>query len=191
MIQLHAERWWAVVLRGLVAVLFGAVTLIWPNLTLAALIIMYGVFALADGAMGLIGLLSGRRGSGPRWAHLVDALLSIAAGLIALLWPGITSLALLWLVAAWALARGLLQVVLAISQRDRLARPWLLVLAGVLSLLLGVVYAIFPQAGILSLVWILGVFAVLHGVALIARGLMLRDVNRAFEDQGRQATAPR
>lgn len=178
MLRQQAERWWAVALRGLVAVVFGVVTLAWPNLTLAAIILLYGAFALADGVLGIVALLLGRRRPGPRWAQVLDSLLSIAAGLIALLWPGITSLALIWLIAAWALAKGILQVVLGVRLRGQVSRPWLLVLAGVLSLILGVIYVIFPQAGILSLVWVLGVFALLHGVSLIARGFLLRDVDR-------------
>src|SRR5690606_10563107 len=103
MLRQQTERWWAVALRGLVAVIFGVVALVWPNLTLAAIVVLYGVFAIADGATGLVTLLFGFRRVGPRWFQLLDALLSIAAGLIALLWPGITSLALIWLIAAWAL----------------------------------------------------------------------------------------
>lgn len=184
----QSERWWAVTLNGVVALIVGVVTLLWPGITLGALIVIFGIFTLADGVLGLGALLFGARRVGPWWLRLLGSLLSIAAGLIALLWPGITSLALLWLVAAWALAKGILQIVIAVRYREHLARTWLLVLAGAVSLILGIVYVLFPGAGILSLVWLLGIFAIVYGGALIARGLLLRDVNRAFKGEARADT---
>lgn len=174
------DRWWAVVLRGAVAVLFGAATLIWPGLTLGVLIVLYGIYAVVDGAFGLLGLLSGARPEHPWWVRLLDALVSLGAGLVALFWPGITSLALLWLVAGWALAKGVLQIILAVSLRRRMSNVRLLALAGVISVILGIVYVLFPQAGILSLVWVLGLYALVYGIVLFARGLALRVARRAL-----------
>src|SRR5690554_5620824 len=139
MLRTRAERWWAVALRGLAAVILGVVALLWPNLTLGALIVLFGIFVLADGAVGIFGLLSGLQRSRPWWVQLLEALLSIAAGLVALLWPALTSVALLWVIAVWAIARGLLQVILAVRFREWLPRPWMLGVAGALSLLLGIV----------------------------------------------------
>lgn len=147
MLRQQSERWWAVTLNGVVALIVGVVTLLWPGITLGALIVIFGIFTLADGVLGLGALLFGARRVGPWWLRLLGSLLSIAAGLIALLWPGITSLALLWLVAAWALAKGILQIVIAVRYREHLARTWLLVLAGAVSLILGIVYVLFPGGG--------------------------------------------
>lgn len=122
------------------------------------------------------------------WAVTLNGVVALIVGVVTLLWPGITSLALLWLVAAWALAKGILQIVIAVRYREHLARTWLLVLAGAVSLILGIVYVLFPGAGILSLVWLLGIFAIVYGGALIARGLLLRDVNRAFKGEARADT---
>ena len=165
MLRREAQRWWVVALRGLAAVVFGVVAFVWPNLTLAAIIVLYGAFAVTDGVLGLVGLLFGLRRVVPQWFQAVDALLSLVAGLIAWFWPGLTSIALVWIIAAWALARGILQLVLAVRLRESLANPWTLVLVGVLSLILGVVF----RDDLVAPIAIIGVVLVIGGAFLASR----------------------
>ena len=181
MLRRMLDSWWTVVLRGVLALLIGVATLIWPDLTLAVLIILFGVYALIDGLLSWVELLARRPNPRPRWVRFLSGLLGVVAGLIALFWPGITSLALLWLIATWAILRGILEITVAVTLRRHLQNTWLLILAGVLSVILGVIYFIFPGAGILSLVWMLGAYLILVGIVLLARGFTLRSVRRRLD----------
>jgi uncharacterized membrane protein HdeD (DUF308 family) len=173
MLEAIARNWWVFVLRGVLAILFGIGAFIWPAITLGALILLYGIFALADGILALIGLISGRRYA-VWWAQLLQGLLGIAAGLIALAWPGLTALALLWVIAFWAILTGVMQIAAAVRLRNEITNEWYLILGGVLSVALGIAFLFVPGAGILSLVWLLGTYAILFGVLGIGFGLRLR-----------------
>lgn len=174
MLEVISRNWWLFVLRGVIAILFGLAALIWPAITLGVLIIIYGIYALADGILALYGLIIGRRAT-VWWAQLLQGLLGIAAGLIALAWPGLTALALLWVIAFWAILTGVTQITSAIRLRNEIANEWYLILGGFLSVALGIAFFILPGAGILSLVWLLGVYAILFGVLGIAFGFRLRN----------------
>lgn len=181
MLRSFLDNWWAIALRGALAVLFGLMALIWPGITLGALILLYGVFVLADGILAVIGLIAGPRREA-WWVQLLWGLLSIAAGLVALFWPGITALALLVVIASWAIVTGVLEVAAAIRLRREIENEWLLGLAGAASVLLGIVFLVAPSAGILSLVWLLGIYALVFGALLIAFGFRLRGWRNRMRD---------
>jgi uncharacterized membrane protein HdeD (DUF308 family) len=167
-----ATNWWALLLRGVAAVLFGLAALFWPGLTLVVLIVFFGAYTLVD---GIFAIVAGIRGSGSRrWLLLAEGVLGILAGLIALFWPGITALVLLYVIAAWAVFTGILKGVMAIWLRREIENEWLLVLSGVLSVLFGVILAVLPGVGLLSLVWLVGIYALIFGVALIVLGFRVR-----------------
>jgi uncharacterized membrane protein HdeD (DUF308 family) len=167
-----AGNWWALLVRGIAAVLFGLAALFWPGPTLFVLIIFFGAYALVD---GILALVAGIRGSeGRRWLLLAEGVLGVLAGLVALFWPGITALVLLYVIAAWAIFTGILKVVMAISLRREIDNEWMMVLSGALSLLFGVLLAALPGAGLLSLVWIIGIYALILGIALIVLGFRMR-----------------
>jgi uncharacterized membrane protein HdeD (DUF308 family) len=174
MLEAIARNWWLFVLRGVLAILFGIAAFIWPGITLGAVILIYGIFALADGILALYGLISGRRYA-VWWAQLLQGLLGVAAGLIALVWPGLTALALLWVIAFWAILTGVLQITTAVRLRNEITNEWYLILGGLLSVALGIAFVFWPGAGILSLIWLLGIYAILFGVLGIAFGLRLRN----------------
>ena len=167
-----ATNWWALLLRGIAAVLFGLAALFWPGLTLFVLIVFFGAYALVD---GILAIVAGIRGSeGRRWLLLAEGVLGVLAGLIVLFWPGMTALVLLFVISAWAIFTGLLKLVMAIFFRREVENALLMGLSGVLSVLFGVILAVLPGAGLLSLVWLIGIYALIVGVVLIVLGFRMR-----------------
>lgn len=171
-----AGNWWALLIRGIAAVLFGLAALFWPGITLYVLVIFFGAYVLVD---GVFAIAAGIRGSGGRgWLLLAEGVLGVLAGLVALFWPGISALVLLYVIAAWAIFTGILKVVMAISLRREIENEWLMILSGVLSVVFGVVLAALPGVGLLSLVWLVGIYALIFGVALIVLGFRVRGHRR-------------
>jgi uncharacterized membrane protein HdeD (DUF308 family) len=167
------QRWWLFTVRGVFAVLFGLAALIWPGLTLLALIILWGAYALVDGAMMLYLTLTHEEWPA-RWALGLVGALGLVTGLVALFWPGITATVLLLLIAAWALATGVLQIVNAIRLRKVMTNEWFYVVTGALTVLLGIILIVDPAAGALAFVITIGAFAILWGVVLVLFSLRLK-----------------
>jgi uncharacterized membrane protein HdeD (DUF308 family) len=164
--------------RGAVAVAFGVLTLIWPTVTVLALAIVFGVYALIDGVMRIVGAI--RDHERPRrWVALLSGAVSVAAGIISLIWPGITVLVLALLVGVWALVTGVTDIVAAIRLRKQIRGEVFLVLIGLLSVVAGVLIIFQPIAGALGIALVIGVFAVLYGAVLIYLGYRLRKLVNA------------
>jgi len=168
-----ARNWWLILLRGILAVIFGVLTFIWPGLTLFTLVIFYGAFALLDGIVALVASVTGGAPA-PRWWLAVVGLVGIAAGVVTLMWPGITGLVLLYFIAGWAIAAGVFQIIGAIRLRKEIEGEWLLVASGILSVAFGLLVLAYPGAGALGLAFAIGGFAIVYGVMLIAFSLRLR-----------------
>jgi uncharacterized membrane protein HdeD (DUF308 family) len=178
MLEALSRYWWAVALRGAAAVIFGILALIWPGITLYALVILFGAYALVDGIMALGSAIFGDRERGRRGWLIFEGIAGIAAGILTFLWPGITALVLLWLIAGWAIVTGVLEIVAAIRLRREIQGEWMLAVSGVLSVLFGVLLLAWPAVGALSLVLLIGIYAIVFGVVLIALGLRLRRVHQ-------------
>ncbi len=176
-----ARDWWAVLLRGLAAIAFGAVCFVWPAISLLALVLVWGAYALVDGVGAIVW------GARSRWwsMALVGAV-SVAAGLVAFFWPGITALALLYLIAAWAIVRGVAEIVAAIALRKQITNEWMLAVGGILSIVFGALVAAFPGAGALSVVWVIGLFSIAFGVVAVALSLRLRSLQRELRARREQ-----
>ena len=175
MLEYLSRQWWSVALRGVLAVVFGVIAWIWPDITLRALVLLYGFYALVDGLLALAALLvGGRLVSDRRGWLIVEGVAGIAAGVIAFLWPEITALVLLYLIAAWAIATGVLEVAVAVWLRRELRGEWLLALGGIVSVVFGVFLIVRPGEGATAVVWLIGLFAIVFGVALIGLGLRRR-----------------
>jgi uncharacterized membrane protein HdeD (DUF308 family) len=171
--------------RGLAALAFGLATLVWPAVTLYVLVVLFGALALVDGVATLVALARRRVAEhGNRFWLLVRGLLGVAAGIVAFVWPGITALALVYVIAAWALLVGATEIAAAVQHREEAGSPWLLGLTGALTVLFGVLAAIFPGAGALAITWMIGWFAVLRGGIDLALAWQLRKVEneRATSD---------
>jgi uncharacterized membrane protein HdeD (DUF308 family) len=169
-----ARNWWALALRGLVALLFGILTFVWPGLTLAVLVLLFGAYVLVDGIFAIIAALKAPKGSERWWVLLLEGIVGVLVGALTFFWPGLTALALLYFIAAWAIITGVLEIIAAIKLRKSISNEWLLVLSGVLSMLFGLVLMIMPVAGALAVVWLIGVYAVLFGLLLLALAFRLR-----------------
>lgn len=175
MLSTLSRNWWALVIRGIIAILFGLLALIWPDLTLTALILLFGAYAVVDGVFALVAAAMGG-GMRSRWGLVLEGIIDIAAGVVAFVWPDLTALALLYLIAFWAIITGVLEIVAAVRLRREIANEWALGIAGVLSIVFGAIAIVAPGAGALSIVWLLGVYAIVFGVMFIALGVRLRGV---------------
>jgi uncharacterized membrane protein HdeD (DUF308 family) len=173
MVQALAKNWWLLLLRGIAAIIFGVLAFVWPGLTLLTLILFYGAFALVDGVLAIIAAVTGGAPA-PRWWLAIVGLLGIAAGLLTFLMPGVSALVLLFFIAGWAIATGVLQIIGAIQLRKEIDNEWLLILGGVLSVLFGVGMMLAPGAGALALVWVIGIYSVVLGVTFVALAFRLK-----------------
>lgn len=180
LMHLAARHWWLLLLRGLLAIAFGAMALAWPGPTAAALVLLLGAYLAVDGVFGLLDCIRHWGLLHDRWLWLLEALLSLVAGTVALLVPGLTALALLMVIAAWSIAAGLLRIALAIRLRKLIEGEWRLALGGLLSIAFGILLFVLPEAGMVSLVWLFGIWALLLGGAFIALALQLRRLGRTL-----------
>jgi uncharacterized membrane protein HdeD (DUF308 family) len=171
------RNWWVVLLRGLAGIAFGIITFVAPAISLAVLVLLWGAYAFADGVLALVSAIR-RAGEHRWWLLLIEGLIGIGAGVLTLIWPGITAIALLYLIAAWALVTGVLEIAAAIRLRKVLTNEWLLALAGIASLAFGVVLVLFPRAGALAVVLWIGAYAFVFGVLLVALAFRLRSLGR-------------
>lgn len=174
MLELMARNWWVLMVRGIVAVILGVAVFIWPGITLSVLVLLWGVYAMVDGVLALVVAFQGRTAN--RWITGLGGVVGIAAGVIAFVWPDITALALTFVVAAWAILTGILELVAAIQLRKEISGEFWLGLSGVLSMVFGVLLFLFPGAGMLSLLWLLGVYEIAFGISTIILGFRLHGI---------------
>jgi uncharacterized membrane protein HdeD (DUF308 family) len=171
MLQLLARRWWALALRGVIAVLFGLLTFFIPGITLISLVLLFGFYAILD---GIFDIVSAMKAPGHHWPLLVEGTVGIVAGLVTFMWPAITAMVLVYLIAFWAILTGLLEIVAGIRLREVIANEMLLILMGVISTLFGILIIIFPGAGALAIIIWIGAYALVFGIILIALAFRLR-----------------
>jgi uncharacterized membrane protein HdeD (DUF308 family) len=164
-----ARNWWVLLIRGILAVLFAVMAFTLPGLTLITLVLLYGIYALAD---GLTALWVGGRARA--WWFVLLGVLGVIVGIFTFIYPGITAVALLYLIVAWAVARGVFEIVTAIQLRKEISNEWLLIIGGILSVLFGVALVINPAAGALAVVWIIGIYAFIFGLMMILLAFRLR-----------------
>lgn len=168
-----SRNWWAVSLRGLAGILFGIITFFAPGISLAALVLLFGAYALMDGVLAIVTAVR-RRGADRWWLLLLEGLVGIAAGVLTFLLPAITAIALLYVIAAWALVTGAFEIAAAIRLRKVISGEWLLALSGIFSIALGVLLVMFPGPGALAVVIWIGAYAFVFGALFFALGLRLR-----------------
>jgi uncharacterized membrane protein HdeD (DUF308 family) len=181
MLRTLAQNWWAIVLRGVCAVLFGLAAFAWPGLTLAVLVLLYGAYALVEGALAVAWALMGRRAGPFPWGVLLAGLAGVAIGVVTFMSPALTALALLYLIAAWAIIRGVFEIIAAVQLRKEIENEWLLGQSGALSVLLGILLMAAPGAGALAVLWWIGAFALVFGILEIILGFRLKGVKERLE----------
>ncbi len=176
-----SQRWWMVALRGILALAFGFIVFLAPGITLRALLLVFGAFALVDGVVAVVialtlPILRGRVG-----LLLVTGLFSIVIGIVAFIAPGITALILLYLIAVRAIIEGIAEIAGAISMRNILEHDWLVGVSGAISIIFGIVLAVFPRTGVLAVLFVIGFYALFTGAALLARSWTLAGLSRKQE----------
>lgn len=182
-------RWWAITLRGLLGIVVGIAAFFMPLSTLLALVYLFGAYAFFGGVFNLAAAWRQTSRQKPWWALLLSGIAGIGAAGISFVWPGITALALVYVVSSWALITGGLEIAAAVKLRKEIEGEWLLALSGLLSMVLGFLLAFFPDAGAIGLVWYLGAYAVVFGILMVALGWRLRMRRTQDHSQPSQAAA--
>jgi len=172
--MLIAYNWWALALRGVLGILIGITTLVWPGLALTSLILIFGAYAVFDGVFNLAGAWQRAHEHRPWGIMVLEGLLSVAIGLITLAWPAMAAFAFATMLAAWAVLTGILEIAAAIRLRQQITGEWLLGLAGVASVLFGVVIFAAPLLGALVIAAWFGMYALIFGVLTTVLALRLR-----------------
>ena len=173
MLTLLSRNWWLVALRGVVAVLFGLLTLLYPGIALGSFVLLFGAYAIVDGLAAVWSSVQHRSQEG-WWIHLLEGFVSIIAGIVAFVYPAITTLVMLYVVALWAFMTGVFEVLAAVRLRKEITGEFWLGLSGIISVLFGLLLIVSPGAGILAVLTLVGVYAIAFGVFLIMLALRLR-----------------
>ena len=178
------RNWWIAAVRGVLAIVFGILALVWPDTTKLALVLLFGTFALIDGFSAIAAGIA----LAPRfrrwWALLLEGLTGIMIGVLTFFWPNVTGLVLLYFIAAWAVITGIFEIVAAIEFRNVVSKEWAMIFRGILSVLLGSLLFIFPSAGAVSIVWLIGMYAIAFGIMELIIAFHLRGLLHSIEKVG-------
>jgi uncharacterized membrane protein HdeD (DUF308 family) len=177
MAHVMEKAWWILIVRGVLGILFGVLALIWPAVTLLLLVALFAAYALIGGIAAVAGVWRARKAQHPMgdgWMIVLLGVVAIASGIIAVIWPGITALALVLIMGVNALIAGVLDISVAVRLRRVIRGAWMMVLAGIVSIIFGVAVIAFPGAGALALVWLISLYAIITGVLLLAMGIQAR-----------------
>lgn len=187
MLDVLARNWWMLAVRGVVAIVFGIAVILFPSIALVTLALIWAAYAIVDGVL-TIGSAIQSRASNPRWwVHLLEGIVSIAAGIGAAIFPGLTSLIFLYIIAFWAIFTGVMEIIAAIQLRKEIEGEFWLGLSGLLSIVFGVALIAFPGTGILTLLWLLAGYAIAFGVVMIILAFRLRGMQQPTGSGTRQA----
>lgn len=178
MLNFISRDWWVFALRGIAAILFGILAFASPAITLAGLVLLFGAYTFADGVALLIALARGEASARRHaWAVGIMGVLGIVASIVTFVWPGITALTLLYIVALWAIAMGVFQVVSAIALRSEIEGEFWMGLGGVMSVAFGILLVLSPRTGLLTFVWLLGAWAIVFGISSLGLAYRLQGID--------------
>jgi uncharacterized membrane protein HdeD (DUF308 family) len=171
MLHMLARNWWALALRGILAILFGLFTFLIPGITLITLVFVFGAYALVDGVFNIIASF---RVAAHHWALLIEGIIGVLAGIVTFIWPGITAMVLLYVIAFWAIFTGILEIVGGIRLRKFITNEWMLILMGIASLAFGILILFAPAAGAVAIVIWIGAYALVFGILTLILAFRLR-----------------
>ena len=181
MLELMQRAWWLFVIRGIAAIAFGLAAFFWPGVTLLALIYLFGAYALIDGVLLLWALVTGdpaaRRHA---WAVGIMGVTGVVAAAVAFFWPGLTALTIAIVVGAWAIILGVFQIVAAIRLRNEISNEFWMALGGVVAILFGAYLLVLPGDGLVSLVWLVALWAIVSGLSILAFAFRVRGATAAL-----------
>lgn len=172
-----SKNWWLLVLRGVLAILFGVAAFLMPGIAWLSLILLFGVYAVLDGVFAMLSGLISSKYSPRWWVFLLEGIVSVAAGVIALVRPDLASTVLILLIAAWAVVTGIFEIVAAIRLRREISNEWMLGFGGFVSIVLGALLFLQPATGGLIITLMIGMYATIFGVLLVVLGFRLRKWN--------------
>lgn len=173
-----SRNWWIMTLRGVVAILFGIMAFAWPGLTAIVLVLLFGAYALIDGIAAVVHSFQMRSMTSNWWILLVEGIAGVIFGILALVWPGVTAITLLYIVAAWAVITGIMEIASAFGLRGSGGFAWALGIAGIVSVIFGIVLFLDAVAGLLALIWLVALYAIIFGILLVVRSFQLRSWSR-------------
>lgn len=176
MLNLMMHNWWAIAVRGIVAVLFGIAAFTWPGITLWALVALFGGFALVDGIFAIVESFRRNVRGEQWWVLFFEGLTGIGIGVLTFLWPGLTAMGLLYLIAFWAIVTGVFEVISAVRLRHEIRGEWMMALIGIISIAFGLLLVAFPLAGAVSVVLMIGAFSFVMGALMIALAFKMRSL---------------
>ena len=192
--EMLLRSWWVLALRGAIAIAFGILALVWPNLTLLVLVALFAAYALLGGVVSIAGAVKSRKDDSDWWLLLLLGLISVAAGVVAIVYPVLTALVLVLVMAANALFTGVLDIVAAVRLRKIILHEWMLVLSGAASIVFAVLVFLFPGAGALAMVWLISFYALLTGMLMLVLAYRLKARTRTGDmdrrGHGDRRTAP-
>lgn len=173
-----SRTWWLLLLRGLIAIAFGILIWLQPEISIVALVLIFGVYVLADGVLGIWTAIAGRKEHEDWWVLFIWGSIGVGIGILTFLAPGVTALALLFYIAVWAVATGVLEIVAAIRLRKEIKGEWMLVLGGIVSVIFGILLMAQPIAGALALLWLIAVYGVIFGIFLVILAFRVRSFGK-------------
>ena len=176
------RKWWLFAVRGVFAIAFGLLVLVWPESAILALVLLFGAFILVDGIFAVAAGIASHGSFERWWAVLLEGLAGIIIGIVTFFWPDATALVLLYFIAAWAVVTGIFEIVAAIEFRHMIPGEWAMILNGILSVLLGALLIAFPAAGAVSLVWLIGIYAIAAGMVLLIIAFRMRGLLHELEE---------
>lgn len=166
-----SQKWWVLLLRGILAILFGILAFTMPGLTIASLVMLLGVYFLVD---GIVAIWAG--GTAGAWGIVLSGIVGVIAGIYTFMSPGAAAVGLIWVIAIWAVVRGILEIVAAIQVRKEIENEWMLILGGVFSIIVGIWLFLRPGAGALGMMWLIGSFAIIYGIVMIVLSFRLKSL---------------
>ncbi len=180
MVDVLARNWWALLIRGLAAILFGLFALIFPVAAGAALVILFGAYAFVDGIFAIISAVRAAEAH-QRWgAFLFEGIVGLIVAAIVFFEPRAAAIGLYITIAIWAVVTGILEIVAAVQLRKVLPNDWLLLLGGIASILFGILMIVYPLAGALTVIWLIGAYAIVFGVIMVGFSFRMRSHAQAL-----------
>ena len=172
--KLLSQYWWVLLVRGIVAVLFGIAALAWPGLTLATLVLVFAAFAFVDGVFAVVNAFAGRKADEHWWWMLLEGVVGILFGVLTFQNPAVTAVVLLLYIAAWAIVTGVMRIVLAVRLRKEIEGEFWMGLSGLASILFGFLMMAWPGAGALAVLWLIAIWSIAIGLSLIVLAFRVR-----------------
>ena len=172
----YFSHWWVWAIRGALAILFGLLTFAMPTVTVSLLVILFGIWAIVDGITHLS--LAFREGTAQRGLHTAEGVIGLVVGLIAILFPLKTGIAVLYIIAAWAVLTGAARILLAIRLHSTASREWTIGLSGALALLFGIIVLLFPIVGVVAVALWIGIYAIIAGIVFLGLSFRMRAAQR-------------